>query len=64
MRDISDQYFSPSQIMLLGHMHINIAIDEIDSYSIKQFSPDFHIHQYSIIQDDGEKYREAFRNLQ
>lgn len=45
-------------------MHINIDIDEIDSYSIKQFPPDFHIHQYGKIQDDGEKYPEAFRNLQ
>lgn len=63
MREVFDRYFKPGQMMLIGHMHKEVSLNEYDSYSIKQFSPDFHVFQYAIIHDNGNSYGVSFLNL-
>ena len=49
--------------MLLGHTHQNISICKSESYSIKQFSPDFNSYQYALIEDVGDKYSVKFEQI-
>ncbi|KAK8872033.1 hypothetical protein M9Y10_007790 [Tritrichomonas musculus] len=60
MKDVFDRYFSPGEMMLLGHTHQNIFLNECNAYSIKQFSPEFDSFAYAIIKDEGNRYDVCF----
>lgn len=63
MKDVFKKYFSQGEMMLLGHTHQNISIEEDEAYSIKQFSPVFRSYQYALIKDDGQKYTVTFSEM-
>lgn len=63
MRDVFTKYFNKGEMMLLGHTHQNISICQSESYSIKQFSPDFQSYQYALIEDVGDRYSVKFDHI-